>query len=55
VFTAVNITPHFAGTSAMIIGPQESSPAAAFDVRAQRWPPGDLMSAKRSRMATGRD
>jgi len=38
--------------SAMTIGPQENSPAAAFDVSARRYPPGDLMSAKRSNMAT---
>ena len=38
--------------SAMTIGPQENSPAAALVVSARRYPPGDLMSAKRSSMAT---
>ena len=38
--------------SAMTIGPQENSPAAALAVSARKYPPGDLMSAKRSNMAT---
>ena len=36
----------------MTIGPQENSPAVAFDVRARKYPPGALISAKRSSMAT---
>jgi|TARA_R100000773_G_C4180973_1_gene90713 hypothetical protein len=36
----------------MTIGPQENSPAAALDVNARKYPPGDLMSEKRSSIAT---